>query len=62
MKNITTGHWIFAAIFAIAFVGFLFWSYTKDKPMHKIHYRGNFVVTLVLIVIFFLLFIFKRVL
>jgi cytochrome bd-type quinol oxidase subunit 1 len=60
MKHITTGHWIFAGLFAIAFVVFLFWSYRKDKPMHQIHYKGRFTMTLVLILIFFLLFVFKR--
>ncbi len=60
MKNITTGHWIFAALFAIGFIGFLIWSYRKDNPMHKIHYRGSFIFTLIFIVVFFLIFVFKR--
>ena len=62
MEHIHTGHWIFAATFALGFIGFLFWSYAKDKPMHRTYYRGSTVLTLVFIVIFFLLFIFKRLL
>ena len=39
MENITTGHWIFAGIFAIAFLIYLFISYRKDLRLHKIHYK-----------------------
>ena len=35
MENITTGHWIFAGIFMLAFVGYLIWSYRKDLKLHK---------------------------
>jgi hypothetical protein len=31
MTNVGTGHWIFAGIFAIVFIGGLVWSYSKDK-------------------------------
>lgn len=61
MENITTGHWIFAGIFAIAFLTFLFISYRKDLAMHKIHYRsGGIQVALLIVITLFVLFVFKR--
>jgi membrane protein YdbS with pleckstrin-like domain len=60
MENITTGHWIFAGIFMVAFVGYLIWSYKKDSKTHKLHYGIGAKVLLVMIVAVFLLFIFKR--
>ena len=62
MENITTGHWIFAGIFAVAFLSYLLYSYRKDLPMHKIHYRSGGIQVLLLIVItLFVLFVFKRI-
>jgi uncharacterized membrane protein len=63
MENITTGHWIFAGIFAVAFLTYLFISYRKDLKMHKVHYRsGGIQVLLLLVITLFVLFVFKRVL
>ena len=62
MENITTGHWIFAGIFAVFFIGYLVWSYRKDLAIHKIHYKGSLTFVLVFILLFFLIFIFKRIL
>jgi hypothetical protein len=62
MENITTGHWIFAGIFMLAFVGYLIWSYRKDLKLHKIHYNGSFYVLIGIILILFLFYIFKRLL
>jgi hypothetical protein len=61
MENITTGHWIFAGLFAIGFLTFLFISYRKDLAMHKIHYRsGGIQVALLIVITLFVLFVFKR--
>ncbi|CAI8158072.1 MAG: Uncharacterised protein [Flavobacteriales bacterium UBA4585] len=61
MENITTGHWIFAGIFAIAFLIYLFISYRRDLQLHKIHYKSGGIQVLLLIVItLFVLFVFKR--
>jgi cytochrome bd-type quinol oxidase subunit 1 len=54
------GHWIFAGISITAFLVFLVWSYRKDLPVHKRSYKGSSIFLLVLLMIFFLLFIFKR--
>lgn len=62
MENITTGHWIFAGIFMLAFVGYLIWSYRKDLKMHKTHYSGSMYVLAGIIVILFLFYVFKRLL
>jgi len=61
MENITTGHWIFAGIFAISFLIYLFISYRKDMQLHKIHYKSSGIQVMLLIVItLFVLFVFKR--
>ena len=40
------GQLIFAAIFAIAFVLVMIWSYRKDIKLHQIYYRKVWVVAL----------------
>ena len=62
MENITTGHWIFAGLFAISFLSYLTYSYRKDLKLHKVHYSGGGIQVLLLIVItLFVLFVFKRI-
>lgn len=61
MENITTGHWIFAAIFAVAFVIYLIWAYRKDRETHTKFNIGGSRVLLVVIVVLILVFIFKRI-
>ena len=61
MDNITSGHWIFAGVFMVAFLGFLVWSYRKDLPTLKLHYPRVMYFITALIVVFFLLFIFRRI-
>ncbi len=62
MENITIGHWIFAGIFAIAFLSYLAYSYRKDLKLHKVHYSGGGIQVLLLIVItLFVLFVFKQI-
>jgi hypothetical protein len=58
--NITTGHWVFAAIFMIVFIGYLIWSYRKDAVIHNKYYGNGAKVLLGIILVIFLLFIFKR--
>ena len=61
MENITTGHWIFAGVFAISFLIYLFISYRKDLALHNIHYRsGGIQVALLIVITLFVLFVFKR--
>ncbi|MDC3029821.1 hypothetical protein OA183_00325 [Flavobacteriales bacterium] len=59
MENITQGHWIFAAIFAFSFVCYLIWSYRKEIKLHKIHYRGSSLFILSVIVIAFVIYVFR---
>jgi len=61
MENITTGHWVFAGIFTIAFLTYLFFSYRQELKLHKVHYKSGGIQVLLLIVItLFVLFVFKR--
>jgi len=38
--DITPGHWIFAILFAISFIGILVWSFRKDRKINTRNY-GN---------------------
>lgn len=62
MENVGTGHWIFAGVFMVVFIGYLVWSYRKDLKLHRIHYQRSSYVLIGLVVILFLIFIFKRLL
>ena len=37
----STGQWIFAGIFVVAFVIVMIYSYRKDKKLHRKHYKGS---------------------
>ncbi len=60
MTNVGTGHWIFAGIFALVFIGALVWSYIKDKRITQIHYNKSLLFTLSIIVALFLMFVFRK--
>jgi hypothetical protein len=62
MENITTGHWIFAGVFMVLFMGYLVWSYRKDLRVHKLHYSGVLYFFGSLVVVLFLIYVFKRLL
>jgi len=38
----TTGRIIFVALFIIAFIALMIFSYRKDISTHKKHYKGSF--------------------
>jgi hypothetical protein len=38
----TTGQWIFAICFIIAFVIIMIFSYGRDKKLHRKYYKGSF--------------------
>ncbi len=42
---------IFAALFALAFVGAMIWSYRKDIPLHRTYYSKVWVVALGIILV-----------
>jgi len=59
MENITQGHWVFAGIFAIVFIVAMAIAYRKDKKTHDVHYKGSSIFIGIVILIAFLLFVFK---
>lgn len=59
MDNITPGHWIFALLFALTFIGYLVWAYRKDLRLHRIYYRRSYIVLLTLLIGAALLYLFK---
>ncbi|HCQ15536.1 MAG TPA: hypothetical protein DIU20_04700 [Cryomorphaceae bacterium] len=61
MENVTTGYWIFAGIFFIAFIAYLVWGYRKDLKLHKLHYGNAIYVMVAIIVILFSFYVFKKV-
>ncbi|MCM4160741.1 hypothetical protein FHG64_04875 [Antarcticibacterium flavum] len=52
----STGQLIFAAIFFIAFVIVIFYSYRKDIVLHRKYYKGSLYVLIGFI--FFIIFLF----
>ncbi len=40
------GQLIFAAVFAIVFIGLMIWSYRKDIKLHKYYYKNVWIVAL----------------
>lgn len=60
MENITTGHWIFAGIFTLAFGAYLVWSYRKDLALHKIHYKKTYYIGAGIVVTLFLFYVLKQ--
>jgi len=42
----TTGQWIFAGLFLVAFVILMIISYSKDKILHKKYYKGSLFILL----------------
>jgi len=40
----TKGQLIFAALFAIVFIGIMIWSYRKDIKLHKFYYKNVWII------------------
>lgn len=59
MDNITSGHWIFALIFALSFIAYLIWAYVKDTQLHRVYYKRSYIVLLVVLIGAALLYLFK---
>lgn len=38
----SSGQWTFVIFFVIAFIIVMFFSYRKDKALHKKHYKGSY--------------------
>ena len=43
------GQLIFGILFAITFIGILFYAYLKDSKLHKKYYKGSLWILLVFI-------------
>ncbi|MDI1318029.1 hypothetical protein [Flavobacterium sp.] len=55
----TTGQWIFAALFFVAFVIATYFAYGKDKALHQKVYKGSYKILLGFILFIVLLFVIK---
>ncbi|MBI2269876.1 MAG: hypothetical protein HYU69_05895 [Bacteroidetes bacterium] len=49
--NVGKGHWIFALIFLLAFIGYMIWAYRKDKAVSNRHYRGSYFIILFMLLV-----------
>lgn len=54
---IGTGHWIFAGVFLLAFIVFMFFAYRKDLKRLKPYYRNVWTVVVLILIIFLLIFL-----
>ena len=60
LKNMfTTGQWIFAALFFIAFVIAMYFAYGKDKALHQKMYKGSYKILIGFFIFIALLFAIK---
>jgi threonine/homoserine/homoserine lactone efflux protein len=60
LKNMfTTGQWIFAGFFVVAFVIAMIYAYGKDKALHNKFYKGNYKILLGFFGFILLLFLIK---
>lgn len=55
----STGQWVFAALFLIAFVIVMVFSYRNDSVTHQKFYKGSYKVLIAFLLFIFLLFIIK---
>ncbi|RDY60919.1 hypothetical protein DX873_01710 [Flagellimonas nanhaiensis] len=56
----STGQLIFAALFAIVFIGVMVLSYKKDKKMHKKNYKGVIWILISFAAFIIILFVIKH--
>ncbi|MDI9258123.1 MULTISPECIES: hypothetical protein [Flavobacterium] len=55
----TTGQWVFAALFFIAFVIAMYFAYGRDKSLHQKMYKGSYKILIGFFVFVGLLFVIK---
>ena len=55
----TTGQWIFAALFLVAFVIAAYFAYGKDKALHQKVYKGSYKILIGFIIFIIMLFVIK---
>ncbi len=58
--NIGKGHWVFAALFFIAFVVAMIWAYRSDRPSNTQHYSGAYKIIFGIITVGLLVFLFVK--
>jgi cytochrome bd-type quinol oxidase subunit 1 len=58
-KMFTTGQWVFAALFFVAFVIAIYFAYAKDKALHEKFYKGSYKVLLGFLAFILILFLIK---
>jgi threonine/homoserine/homoserine lactone efflux protein len=55
----TTGQWVFAGLFLVAFIIAMIYAYGKDKALHNKFYKGNYKILLGFFGFILLLFLIK---
>lgn len=53
----TTGRIVFTSLFLVAFIGYLIWSFRKDKVINNTYYPKAYKVILGLVLILFALYL-----
>ena len=55
----TTGQWIFAGLFFVAFIVANYFAYGRDKALHQRFYKGSYKVLIAFLLFITLLFVIK---
>ncbi len=61
MSGVGTGHFIFAAIFVVVFLGGIIYAYRKDLKIVGRHYRRVWLIVIGILVIYFTIFFLNRI-
>ncbi|HPW98265.1 MAG TPA: hypothetical protein PK218_06885 [Flavobacterium sp.] len=57
----TTGQWVFAALFFVAFVIAAYFAYGKDKALHQKQFKGSYKILIGFLLFVVMLFVIKLV-
>lgn len=62
MSGISTGHYIFAVVFVVVFLGAMVFAYRRDFRRSQRHYKKVWLVLLGIVIVYFLIVIMNRIL
>jgi len=60
VKNIGTGHWIFAGLFVLAFVSYIIYAYRKDLKRSGVHYRRVYLLLIFAAIAYTLMYLLNK--
>ena len=59
MENVGPGHWIFAMVFAVVFVGAMIYAYREDIKKSPWYFKGSSRIAMIIVGSIFVLLVLK---